>query len=29
MGESVAQEAGDICVLIADSHCTAKTNILL
>lgn len=29
MGERVAQEAGVICVLIADSRCTAETNILL
>ena len=30
VGERGAQEAGDICMLVADSHrCTAETNILL
>ena len=30
VGERVAQEAADICMLVADSRCcTAETNILL
>ena len=30
MGWEEAQEGGDICILIADSHCcTAETNITL